>query len=414
MTLLRKSRRSTVTGVGRVGLLALIPALVFATACSSDSDGDSDSGSETSVSFPSNPATGSPLKIGVINPEGGPAISQPTNREAAEAAAKYANESLGGIAGHPVEIVYCANKEDPASARDCANQMVEQGVAGVVVPSTGQGSAMVPIIAGAGIPYMSPSGASPAELTTPNAFMLTGGFPGVLKGMADYSKAEGFKNVTIYVTDNASVVPAAKAMGQPAFDAAGVALKIVPIPLGTPDTTPQVSSGLSDKPEAVGVVGDATVCTSVLKAMTNLAATQEKMLIQPCTDPSTVEAVGTAMDGAKIFTTADTVSDDPEAVLYRNVMATYAPDTDIAGYTYTGYQTMLGFIRAAQGVQGDPTPQSIAAAIASAKNVLLPAGHEITFTCDGTALPSMKSVCSSKLIAATIEDGTQTSAEVVG
>lgn len=148
--------------------------------------------------------------------------------------------------------------------------------------------------------------------------------------------------------------------------------------------------------------------------MTNLAATQEKMLIQPCTDPSTVEAVGTAMDGAKIFTTADTVSDDPEAVLYRNVMATYAPDTDIAGYTYTGYQTMLGFIRAAQGVQGDPTPQSIAAAIASAKNVLLPAGHEITFTCDGTALPSMKSVCSSKLIAATIEDGTQTSAEVVG
>jgi branched-chain amino acid transport system substrate-binding protein len=203
-------------------------------------------------------------------------------------------------------------------------------------------------------------------------------------------------------------------MGEPAFKAAGVNLKIVPIPLGTPDTTPQVSSGLSDKPEAIGIVGDATVCTSVLKALSNLAATQEKMIIQPCTDPSTVEAVGTAMDGAKVFTTADTVSDDPEAVLYRNVMATYAPDTDIAGYTFSGYQAMLGFIRAAQGVQGDPTPQNLAAAIASAKDVVLPAGHEIAFSCDGTALPSLKSVCSAKIIAATIEDGKQTAAEVVG
>ena len=412
MTFLSKSRRSKVIGVGRVGLLALVPALVLATACSSDSD-NSGSTQGTAVSFPSNPATGSPIKIGVINPEGGPAISQPGNREAAEAAAKYANESLGGIAGHPIEIVYCANKEDPASATDCANQMVEENVAGVVVPSTGQGTAMVPIITGAGIAYMSPSGASPAELTTPNSFMLTGGFPGVLSGMAEYAKSSDFKAVTIYVTDNASVVPAAKAMGQPAFDAAGVELKIVPIPLGTPDTTPQVSSGLSDKPDAIGVVGDATVCTSVLKAMTNLAATQEKMLIQPCTDPSTVEAVGTALEGAKVFTTADTVSDDPEAVLYRDVMSTYAPDTDTAGYTYTGFQSMLGFIRAAEGVQGEPTAQNIAAAIASAKNVLLPAGHEITFNCDGTALPAMKAVCSSQVISVTLEDGVPTDPQVV-
>lgn len=411
MTLLRKSRRSKVIGIGRIGLVTLIPALIFASACSSDSD--SDTSSATSVSFPSKPATSTPIKIGVINPEGGPAISQPGNREAAEAAVKYANESLGGIAGHPVEIVYCANKEDPASAIDCANQMVEQGVAAVVVPSTGQGPSMVPIITGAGIPFMGVQGVSPAELTTPNAYMLTGGFPGVLKGMADYSKANDFKKVTIYVTDNASVVPAAKAMGEPAFEASGVDLQIVPVPLGTPDTTPQVSSGLSDKPDAVAVVGDATMCTSTLKALSNLAATQEKMLIQPCLDESTIEAVGPALEDAKVFTTADLVSDDPEAVLYRDVMATYAPDTDLGGYTYTGYQTMLGLIRSAQGVQGEPTSQSVGAAIASAKDVVLPVGHEITFTCDGTALPATPTVCSTDLISVTVEDGKATDPQVV-
>ncbi len=331
MTDIRDSSLSIKARLGRLGLIALIPAFALATACSDGSDSTSTSAEAPSSAFPDKPATGSPIRIGLINPEGGPAVSQPSNREAAEAVVAYANANLGGIAGHPVELVACASKEDPASNRDCANKMVEAKVSAVVVTATAYGDTMVPIIAGAGIPYLTPAGVSGAEMTTPNAFTLTGGFAGTLKSMASYAGSKGYKKVTAFVTDSGAAAPTAKAMGGPAFGAAGIDLQVVPVPLGTPDATPQVSSGISKDVGAIAVIGDATMCTSVLKALGTLGASQDKMLIQPCLDPATIEAVGDAIEGAHVFTTADLVSDDAEAVLYRSVMKKYAPKTDIAG-----------------------------------------------------------------------------------
>jgi branched-chain amino acid transport system substrate-binding protein len=407
MTHVRITSPTTKSTLGRLGLIALVPAFALATACGgSDSDDSASSAIEAPASaFPDQPATGTPIKIGLINPEGGPAISQPSNREAAEAVVQYANANLGGIAGHPIELVPCASKEDPASNRDCANQMVEAGVTAVVVTTTGHGDAMAPIITKAGIPYMAPSAASSAELMSPNSYALTGGFPGTLKSMASYAAENGYKKVTTFVTDTGSVVPTTKALGGPAFEAAGVELQVIPIPLGTPDATPQVSSGISGDVQGVAVVGDSTMCTSVLKSLGTLGATQDKMLIQPCLDPATIEAVGDALEGAHVFTTADLNSDNEEAVLYRSVMQKYSPDTNTAGYTYTGYQGLLGLVRATQGLTGDPTPASVNAAIKSAKNVALPAGNDITFTCDGSAVPNLPAICGSELVTVTIEDG---------
>lgn len=142
-------------------------AMLVVPACA---DSDSENVADTpAVDLPDNKATGTPTKIGLINPEGDPAVSLPGNREAAEAATKYANAHLGEIAVHPIKLVQCANKEDPASAQDCANQTVEAGVSAVVVTTTGQGEAMAPIITGSGIPYIAPNGSSNAELSSPNA-----------------------------------------------------------------------------------------------------------------------------------------------------------------------------------------------------------------------------------------------------
>ncbi|MET7769448.1 ABC transporter substrate-binding protein [Nocardia sp. NPDC005366] len=399
--------------VGRLGLMALVPAIALATACSSGSDSMSTSAEAPSSAFPDQPATGSPVKIGLINPEGGPAVSMPSNREAAEAVIKYANANLGGIAGHRIELVTCASKEDPASNRDCANKMVEAKVSAVVVTTTAYGDTMVPVIAEAGIPYLTPVGASGAEMTAANAFSLTGGFPGTLKSMATYASGKGYKKVTAFVIDSGAATPTARAVGGPAFSAAGIDLQVVPIPPGTPDATPQVSSGISGDVGAVAVVGDATMCTSVLKSLGTLGATQDKILIQPCLDPATIEAVGDAMEGARVFTSADLTSDDSEAVLYRSIMKKYAPKTETAGYTYVGYQGMLGLVRAAQGVTGDPTAAAVSTAIKTAQNVSLPAGHGITFTCGGTAMALLPAICSTQLVTVTISDGKPSDPQVI-
>ncbi len=47
--------------------------------------------------------------------------------------------------------------------------MVEAKVSAVLMTSSGQGNSMVPIITGAGIPYVSAAGQASSELTTPGA-----------------------------------------------------------------------------------------------------------------------------------------------------------------------------------------------------------------------------------------------------
>ncbi|MFC9978520.1 ABC transporter substrate-binding protein [Gordonia sp. NPDC127522] len=408
----------TLRSARSLGVL-MASAAVVATALAGCAD-DSTGGSTTSdaaappESFPGVVASKAPIKIGLINNEGGQTISQPDNRLAASAAAEYANQNLGGIGGHPIELVICKNAEEPTSARDCANQMVENKVSAVVVTTTGLGDILVPIITGAGIPYVSTSGQSTQELTGDNAYMWSGGFPASLASMASYAESNEMTNVTAYTIDVPAAVSGLRAFGAAAFQAAGVNLEIVAIPPGTPDATPQVSAGLADEPEGVIVVGEGTLCTSALKSLGTLGYDGAKMAIQGCATPDVVGAVGPSINGTKIFTAAETVGDDPEAVLFRSVMNKYSPDADISGYAYVGYQGVLGLVRATTSIDADTSPAAIAAAIRSAENVVLPAGGGLTFTCNGTANPMLKAVCGKGSVVATIEDGELVDANAVG
>jgi branched-chain amino acid transport system substrate-binding protein len=89
--------------------------------------------------------------------------------------------AVPGVAGG---LYICENQETPAGGQACANDMVQHGVAAVIEPFTGQGQTEVPTVVKAGIPYITMSGGSTAELTTPGAFALQGGFPAILGAMA--------------------------------------------------------------------------------------------------------------------------------------------------------------------------------------------------------------------------------------
>ncbi|NDZ95978.1 ABC transporter substrate-binding protein [Streptomyces sp. SID6673] len=387
-------------------------AVLFATvtACSSDDDSDSSSSGGSSAAVPSDAfsgkaASGAPVRIGLIANEGGQAMSLPETREAAEAATKYANENLGGIAGRPIELVICKEQEDPVSARNCANQMVEQKVPAVVVTNTGLGSIIAPIITKAGISYVTALGGSQAEITSDNSYVWTAG-SNTSQAMARFAKEQGMKSVVAYSIDSPAATGSLTRMGGPAFEAAGIKFKLITIPFGTADATPQVSAGLDANPDGVLVYGESTVCTSVLKALNTLGSKAIPISPQTCAAPEVVQAVGTSgVENLRVFSSADTVSDDPESVLYRTVMEKYSPETATQGYAVTGYQGMLGLVRATAGLTGEVDQQTIGNAIRTAKDVVLPAGDGITFTCDGTAIPGLKSLCGDTMIVLTMKDG---------
>jgi len=405
-------------------ILLTATTLTAAAACSSSSSSTpSSAGSSTASSsagstgstvgataaiaqyLPGKKATGTPVKVGLINNEGSSPVAEPSTGDAAVAAADYANAELGGLAGHPIQVIRCSENEDVASATACANEMVQDNVAVVDIGTTGLGGTMVPIITKAGIPYVSATGASPAELTTPGTFMWTGGFPSDLAGMATEAHMHGYKKVTAFVIDTPGALAGAQQIGTPAFKADGITLTIESVPEAVADATPQVTAGVSDSPGAVAIVADASTCTSVLQALSTVDPTLPVYANTSCLNSSTLTALGSAMNGVKIFGRSDTESNDPEAELYRYVMAKYYPSANASGDSVTGYQGMLGLVRATATLTGDPTPASITAAIKAAKNIPLPAGAGLKFTCNGKAMAGLPSNCSAGDVVLTIENG---------
>jgi branched-chain amino acid transport system substrate-binding protein len=425
------------SGAGRAvrrGAPALLAAatLIGAVACGSGSSGttsasggpagtnSSSTGTGTAVSaaglsayLPGKQATGTPVKVGLINNEGSSPQSEPSVGDAAEAAADYANAELGGIGGHPIKVYRCGENEDTASATACANQMVQDNVAVVVIGSTGLGAVMVPIITKAGIPYVSVTGSAPQELTTPGTFMWSGGYEATLTGFAKYAKEHGYKKVTAFVVNVPAAIAGAQQLGVPVFKAQGVGLTIEGVPSGVPDATSQVTAGLSGGPAAAIIIADEGTCTSVLKALNVVNPSLPAMGITSCLTTSATQALGNAMNGVKIFGASAPQANDAEAKLYQYVMAKWAPKANPTGYTVTGYQSMLGLVRATAGLTGTATPASIAAAVKAAKNVPLPAAAGLSFTCDGKALPSLPSVCSLGEVVVTVQNGVGTSPQVI-
>ncbi|MGW5381197.1 ABC transporter substrate-binding protein [Nocardia sp. NPDC003963] len=395
-------RRRIVAGLG----VAALSIALAATGCAGgdESNNGAVAGAPTTA-LPDAPATGTPVRIGFVSTEGGAVVSLPEMREGAEAAVEYVNKNAGGVAGHPIELVVCKQQEEPTSATKCANDFVEQKVTAVLSPGTSQGGTILPIVAGAGIPYITLNGVSPQELTSPDSAALSAGLPGTITAMATAAADKGMDTFTLFASDGGGLGALVDAMGAPLFQAAGVKLKVVPIPLGVPDPTPLVTSGLSDKPAGVSVIADAATCASVYKAILTTDPAVQRVFIPACLDPNVIDVLGMdTIAGSVGITATDYLSERPDSVLYRSVLQAYAPEATVAGAASSGYQVLMALAAAAGDIQGDITPASLAEALRTATAVEMPAGGGITFTCDGTAVPQMASICSRQMLIGEIND----------
>ena len=165
----------------------LAALLVLTAACSSkdDADGSGESSTTTPAADPAelfgepNEASGEPITVGVISDGATDAIDNTQGAEAAMAAIEYANDYLGGINGHPIEVETCETGQTPSGATTCAVEMVDAGVDAVLVGISGQDAAIYNGLAGSGIPYVSSATAAPDILLGEGAFVFAnpiGGF----------------------------------------------------------------------------------------------------------------------------------------------------------------------------------------------------------------------------------------------
>jgi branched-chain amino acid transport system substrate-binding protein len=279
----------------------------------------------------------------------------------------------------------------------------------VVEPFTGQGATEVPTITGAGIPYITLSGASTAELTTPGAFALEGGFPADLGADALSAKQHGFTHVVFLVENVPAAIQGAQALGGLVFKAAGVGFTVIPVNDGTADMSPQLQSAVSGGADAVGMVGDVTFCSSFLQAYNTLDLNLPRYVLSTCQDPSILNSptLDKALAGSIVATT--THPSKADLANYAAIIKKYLPkvstNPNVSSNQASGVAPVLALAAVMKGSTEPVTAAGIKTQTETAKTVVIPLSGGLTFTCNGMAIPLLKSVCSSSAALGIVQSG---------
>jgi branched-chain amino acid transport system substrate-binding protein len=381
--------------------------LLALTACSSHStDGGSISATTTPATTRADAAlltpaggkhtaSGAPVKVGIINDEGGTAESWPEIRIGAQAAVAYGNQYLGGIAGRPVQLDVCESKGTPASSAACANQMIADHVVAVLHGIDSDSGTTTQTLMNAGIPVISTAPSSSQEELGTLSFSLTGGATAFIAAMGQWMAQQHYKT-SVFFAENAPGGAALWTSAVGFLKKLGITTKLVLVEPGTADLTPQMDAAVQQHPDFYWMTADSGTCLSFMRAYRAAGSPGHFGLIGQCGVPQVVSAVSLA--GAIEPTYAVPLGSGYESRLYRAVLSAYAPGTDPGGTAYVGYTMALGLIRAMHGLTGVVTAKTITAQLRAAKNVPLPTAPGVTFTCNGQQVPPFPAPCSDTVL----------------
>jgi branched-chain amino acid transport system substrate-binding protein len=392
------------TGPGPV--TSVVVAFLIATSVLSFA---ASSSAATKTLGPPDRAEASAVTVGMI--VDGVARGGSVFEQGAQMAVRYQNQYGDGLDGHKIVVHFCANDETAVGGLLCATDMVQRKVVAVIEPSSGQGPTEVPTIVNAGIPYITMTGGSAAELTTPGAFALLGGVPAILGAVAQQAKQKGYSKMTLIVENVSTVVQGTQALGGIVFKAAGVGFDLLTADPNATDLKPELQQAVSGGASAVGVGGDAGFCSAFLKAYKALHVHLPRYVIATCLGPSIVNSssLDKVLEGS-LLAGAGT-SNAKDDALYAAIAHKYAPSVNpnpnVSAEDFAGLLPVLSLAAIMKGAPaGQPvTAAGILARTETAKNVAIPLFGSATFTCNGTAIPLLKSVCSSTSAIGTLGRG---------
>ncbi|MCU1346627.1 MAG: putative branched-chain amino acid transport system [Acidimicrobiia bacterium] len=355
-------------------------------------------------------ASGTPVKIGFVTDGKGQSIDNSSELPAAQAAAKYANDYLGGIGGHPIQLDVCDDKQTPSGTTDCINQFIADKVPVVLNNVLSFGDQLIKNLTPAGIPLMVFQSSVQSITSSPNAYVLTNGLGAVFAGPAKIAQNAGLKHGAIFVIDVPAAADPVKQLFPTIWKNAGIpTIDIVAIAPGTADMTPQVQAELAKNPDLVQVLGDVTFCTSALKALKTLQYSKTLAVIAQCITSTSAAGIPGGYKGMQETTVYSTDPSDAENKLYKAAMDKYAKGTDpyANGVTSGGWAVVLGLARGLQGLIGDVTPATVKATLASMPPTPVPLGGGVTFQCTGKQIAITPAVCSTGALQATLNQAGQ-------
>jgi len=297
--------------LSRIGFAAVAAALLAAAGCSSSSSSSSTSvitptPGTSSTAAPASAGTGGqgaqsvtnyltyvggtagpansslpPVYIGYVNQQGGPTAVGLLATAGAQMAVKYANAELGGIDGHPIQLVTCFIASAEEEGTTCAQKFLADkkidvvNMGGVAIGvqsffSTLHGS--LPVIDGVA--------ATPIDTTQPNAVILFGDATHILPPFGTYARdvLHAKTAALVYPSNNAGIVIGAGAI-KAGLVAAGVTVKAVGYSESTTDLTSVLTAAGAQTADMVIPYSDTAGCVNLAKGLTALGITDPKKIV---------------------------------------------------------------------------------------------------------------------------------------
>jgi branched-chain amino acid transport system substrate-binding protein len=405
-------RRARATmAIACAGALAL-------TACGGSSkagSGNRDTTGDAAILGSSAPATGTELKLGLVSDGKSATIDNSAEIEAAKATVAYLNEFKNGIDGHKVTLEVCETKEDPGTAGNCGQQMLNDGVAAVLVGVSGQASGIFGPLKDSGIPFFTYAVLDAAVASGKTAYIVSNGFGSVVGAPLKMAKEAGYDKTGVLVSGVPSAEEPVK-MFKVFYDKQNIGFDVQGVSLDQPDFAPQAQAMVDGGDKQTLLVGDQSFCTSAITALKNANYQGKVIVIPQCLGEGSDKNVGTGgYKGMTLSTTNTTDPNDPDVKLYNAVMNKYSPSTVRGNVATGGYIAVKAFADGLEGVTGDLTPATINATLQNMKTPLkVPMGGGITWQCGTKPYNILPDVCSYQTLTADLaENGSASNFQLV-
>lgn len=346
-----------------------------------------------------------PIKIGFINVDSAPVGALPELHEATDGFEAFANAELGGVDGHPIEIVPCllSNALAPEEAAGCARQMVEAKVVAVLGGIGLANGAALAILEENDIPWVGGIPINDDEMASPVSFQFSGGSPGAFAAFAQQAVAvDGSDRVAILYAEFPSIELAALDYGGAVARKLGAEVTEVSFPLISQDFATPVQKAVENDPDAVFVATADLSCAPVMQALVDLQTDATIYMVGACADVKHVDEVGADKIVGFRFNIEglldQNASPNADTEIYNIAMETYAPETSARSAATVAFRGAMNLWALLDELGAETTPREIIDGFRSKVDEPSFDGHP--YTCDGQQVPDFPSLCAPQQVIA--------------
>ncbi|CAN5262648.1 hypothetical protein BH09ACT10_BH09ACT10_26560 [soil metagenome] len=372
----------------RLALAAALSGALLLSACSSSdsSGGSSDPGSDSSgpitaadvataleyVGGEGGKADSSlePFKIGFVNNQGA-LPSFPEQEKAADAVVDFINSKLGGVDGHPVELVKCFIQAEE-DGQKCAGQLLEADVPIGNLAVSVYGNATLYKLIGGKFPTIVTVSTTAPDSNTKDVYALDGGGISNLFGMVQNAKKFG-DNISVIGSNNPAgkylmdevVVPYMKSIGiKPTVN-------FIADTATTPDYVSALQTSGAAKSDGIYIISAGVQgCVGLYDAMKQISLVKPVAAVSGCGNDPMPEKTGGGPEGWQITgLTTPVFIDSPQATATKNILKA-AGDEAVAnvGFASKGIGDLLSITKFARTIGFDKlTPEAFQEQIAAFK-----------------------------------------------